>query len=190
MAEISDHNISPVVDIAAAGDNILVVGPEKLTLRVQSLILKAASKPFSVMLGPNWKEGRHMLADIPVEILLPEDDPVAMKYICAITHHQNKMVPKSMAVHDILGVAITADKYDLTDTLTFASGTWLQPHSKEPVELMVLAAAAFLFQDVQAFKAITKALVLNYHGSYLTLLSEGVESAMSWRVLCTHLRLR
>lgn len=55
-----------VINIAADGDIILVVGPAKLKIRVQSLILTAVSKPFSAMLGPNWKEGRQKhAADAP-----------------------------------------------------------------------------------------------------------------------------
>ena len=46
-----------VVNIATDGDVILIVGPEKARLRVQSLFLKAVSNPFSVMFGPDWKEG-------------------------------------------------------------------------------------------------------------------------------------
>jgi hypothetical protein len=57
------------------GDVILVVGPEKVKLRVHSLFLKAASKPFSAMFGPDWKEGHNMLGrDGPVEVPLPEDN--------------------------------------------------------------------------------------------------------------------
>lgn len=38
-----------VAEIAETGDVFLVMGPEKLKLRIQSLILKAKSKPFAAM---------------------------------------------------------------------------------------------------------------------------------------------
>jgi len=114
MAEITDNEPSTVVNIAAAGDLVLVIGPEKLKLLVHSLILKTASKPLAAMLGPNWKEGRDMLgADKPVELLLPEDSATALKYICAIIHYQNNTVPRILGAHDILDIAITADKYNV-----------------------------------------------------------------------------
>ena len=56
MDELRENKPSTVVKIAADGDVILVVEPEKVKLRVLSLFLKAASKPFSAMFGPDWKE--------------------------------------------------------------------------------------------------------------------------------------
>jgi hypothetical protein len=49
MEELRDNKLSAIVEIAADGDVILVVGPEKVKLCVHSLFLKAASKPFSAM---------------------------------------------------------------------------------------------------------------------------------------------
>ena len=82
-----------VVNIATDGDVILVVGPEKAKLRVQSLFLKAASKPFSAMFGPDWKEGHNILdLDALIELPLPENNANALKLICAIIHYRNKKV--------------------------------------------------------------------------------------------------
>jgi hypothetical protein len=124
MAEVGEHRPNTLVDIAADGDVILVVGPEKIGLRVHSLNLKATSKPFSAMLGPIWKEGRDLLQDESVEIPLPEDNAKALEYICAIIHHQNKMLPLTMTPLDVLEVAVVVDKYDLVDALRFASESW------------------------------------------------------------------
>lgn len=52
---------------------------------------------------------------------------------------------------------------------------------------MLLTAAAYLFQNAQGFKEITKALILDYDGPYLTLLCKEVESAMLWKVFCKYL---
>jgi len=187
MEELRDHNPSTVVNIAADGDVILVVGPEKVKLRVHSLFLKAASKPFSAMFGPNWKEG-HIIRgrDGPVELPLPEDNAAALKVICAVIHHRNNDVPQTLAAGDVLGVAVTADKYDCVDALKFASGNWLRPCKNVPVNLMFLTAAAFLFQNAQAFKEITRELILKHDGTYLALSCEEVESAMTWRVFCKY----
>jgi hypothetical protein len=188
LSEFRDNEPNEIVSIAATGDVILVVGPKKMKLRVQSMILKAISKPFSAMLDPGWKEGHDVRgADRPVELLLPEDNAIALKFICAITHCQNTMVPNTIAANDVLEVAVTTDKYDFVDALKFASKCWLHPLDKEAGELMVLTAAAYLFQNAQAFKEITKALILDYGGSYLALSSQAIESVMPWRVFCKYL---
>jgi hypothetical protein len=188
MEEPRDDKPSTIVEIAAGGDVILVVGPEEVKLRVHSLFLKTASKPFSAMFGPDWKEGHNMLGrDGPVELLLPEDNAAALKHICAIIHHQNNEVPQTLAAGDVLEVAITADKYDCVETLKFASGNWLRPGKNEAGDLMFLTAAAYLFRNAQAFKEITRALVLNHDGPYLAFLCEEVESAITWKVFCTYL---
>ena len=185
MKESKDNTPSIVVNLAADGDVILVVGPEKVKLRVHSLFLKAASRPFSALFGPDWKEGHNMLdRDGPVELLLPEDNAGALKLICAIIHHRNKKVPQTLAAGYVLAVAVTADKYDCVDALKFASGNWLRPGKNEAGNLMLLTAAAYLFQNAQAFNEITRALILNYDGPYLALSCEEVESAITWKVFC------
>jgi len=188
MAELRDKEQSTVVEIVADGDVILIVGPEKLKLRVHSLFLKAASRPFSAMFGPDWKEGHSLFGrDGPAELPLPEENGAALKLICVIIHHRNNMVPQTLAAGDVLGIAVTADKYDCIDALKFASGNWLQPRQNKAGDLMLLAAAAYLFQDAPAFQEITKAMILNHGGPYLTLSCEEVESAMNWRVFCEYL---
>lgn len=185
MEELRDSKPSTVVEFAADGDVILVVGQEKVKLRVYSLFLKAASKPFSAMFRPDWKEGHDMLdRDGPVEVLLPEDNAGALQLICAIIHHRNNKVPQTLAAGDVLRVAVTADKYDCVDALKFASGNWLRPGKNEAEDLMLLTTAAYLFKDAQAFKEITRELILNHHGSYLALSCEEVESTINWRVFC------
>lgn len=185
MEELEDNKPSTVIKIAADGDVTLVAGPSRVKLRVHSLFLKAASKPFSAMLGPNWVEGHNMLdRDGPVELPLPEDDAAALKIICAIIHHRNNEVPQTLAAGDALSVAVTADKYDFVDALKFASGNWLRPGKNEAGDLMLLTTAAYLFQNAQAFKELTRALILNHDGPYLGLLCKEVEFAVTWRIVC------
>lgn len=117
---------------------------------------------------------------------LPEDDSEALRLVCAVLHHRNEVVPQTLAPADILRVAIAADKYDCVGALTFASGVWLRFRKLEAQDLMLLTAAAYLFRNAEAFKQITKALVLDYDGPYLVLCSEEIESAMTWRVFCKY----
>ena len=108
-----------------------------------------------------------------------------MKIICSVIHHRNKDVPQTLAASDILAIAVTADKYDCVHALRFAGESWLRSSRDEAGNLMLLTAAAYLFQNAQAFKEITRALILDYDGPYLALSCEEVESAMTWRVFCT-----
>lgn len=185
MENLRDTQKKTLVEIAPDGDLILIVGPEEAKLLVHSMLLRAVSRVFSVMFRPDWKEGQDLLdRDGPTELPLPEDNAAALKIICCIIHHRNREIPQTLAAGDILAVAVTADKYDCLHALRFASESWLRPSTGESSNLMLLTAAAYLFQNAQAFKEITRALILDYDGPYLALSCEEVESAMTWRVFC------
>ncbi|XEV07515.1 hypothetical protein FSHL1_012802 [Fusarium sambucinum] len=183
MENPEDTHPDAIIDIAPDGDLILVVGPKKTKLRVRSTLLAAASKPFSAMLGPNWKEGndlRHQQG--PFELLLPEDDAVAMQIICVVIHYQNDKLSRTLDADDVFAVAVAANKYDCAHVLRFARESWLRTYGKESHSLVLLAASAYLFQDASAFRVITGVLVLNHVGSYLSLRIDEVESFLPWTV--------
>ncbi|KAL3587778.1 hypothetical protein FPOAC2_13677 [Fusarium poae] len=93
MENPRDTQTNTVVEIDPDGDLLLIVGPEETKLRVRSMLLMAASKPFSVMFGPNWKEGHDMRdRDGPFELSLPDDNAAALKIICSIIHYRNTEV--------------------------------------------------------------------------------------------------
>lgn len=191
METPNDTQTNTIVEIAPDGDLILIVGPEEAKLHVDSMMLRVASKPFSAMFGPNWKEGRDLLdgdrpVNRPVELPLPEDNAAALKIMCSVIHHQRSEVPRTLAAGDVLAVAVATDKYDCVEALSFASDGWLRPSRDEAGNLMLLTAAAYLFQNAQAFKELTKALILDYKDSYLTLSCREVESAMPWKVFCEY----
>jgi len=171
------------LDIDRDGDVILVVGPEKSKIRVHSLFLKTALKPFSAMFGPGWKEGHDILdRDGPIELVLPEDNASALQLICIILHHQNNKLPQTLPATDILRVAITADKFDFVRALMCANENWLRPDREKADDFMLLAASAYLFQNTQTFKNITRLLMLIHKVPYLDLLCEEVKSTMTWKV--------
>jgi hypothetical protein len=159
-----------------------LVGPDNVKLRVHSLVLKSASRTFFAMFEPTWKEGNMLGRNESTEVRLPEDNVTALRIICAVLHHRNELVPPTLTAGNILEIAIIADKYECIDALKFASQDWLQPRGNEAGDLMLLTAAAYLFQNAPAFKKITKAMILNHSGPYLALCSKKVESAITWRV--------
>ncbi|OBS22796.1 hypothetical protein FPOA_09123 [Fusarium poae] len=181
--ESPDPNTDKVIEIDPDGDIILLVGPDKTKLRVRSILLMAASKPFSAMLGPQWKEGHDMREQHGrFELPLPDDNAAALEIICYVIHYQNDKLPQTLAANDILAIAMTADKYDFVNALRFASESWFRTFGDEPESLVLLTASAYIFRNAQAFSEITRALVLNYSGSYLNLRTDEVESVMPWRV--------
>ncbi|GKU16312.1 unnamed protein product [Fusarium langsethiae] len=182
MENTTDAKPDTVVEIAPDGDLILVVGSDETKLRVRSVLMMAVSKPFSVMLGPDWKESHDMRDhDGLSKLSLPDDDAAALEIICSVIHYQNKKVPRTLPACDVLAVAVVADKYGCVDALKFASETWLRISGDEPDNLMLLTAAAYLFNNSQAFNKITGALVVDYDGPYLALCADEMESIMPWK---------
>ena len=186
MADSSNDTQSNIIDIAADGDLILVVGPEKMSLHVHSLFLKSSSKFFAALLGPNWKEGQKTIGqDGPTKVQLPEGDSAALRIICAIIHHRISLMPWNLAASKVFEVAVAADEYDCIGVLKFASEVWFYRGIKTTfAHLLYFTAAAYLFKNAKAFKELTKTLVLEYNGLYYGPLSERLESVMPWRVFC------
>ena len=166
------------VDIAPDGDIMLVVGPAKQHIRVHSLLLKLVSNPFSVLLGPNFKEGQELLAAStqstgsassgPKEIALPDDDPESMIILCKVIHHQGHLVDATLSPESLLNLAILSDKYDFLDTVRLQFKAWLS-HNETTQETNILVhciAAAYLFDDPVAFAKYTKDIVLHHVGSF------------------------
>lgn len=166
-------------------DRILIVGPEKTQIKVNSQFLSAASKPLRAMFKPEWESANGLkLPGEPYSVLLPEDDPAVMQVICAVIHLQNHMVPKDLPVPLIFSVAVTADKYDCIRALKFASNSWCHPEKNHTInDLFTLAAAAYLFEDAAAFKSITKQMILIHKGPFAPVPSLDVEAIMDWRFL-------
>ncbi|PVH91394.1 hypothetical protein DM02DRAFT_664040 [Periconia macrospinosa] len=172
-----DGEPDQVVNISRDGDVILIVGAENVRLRVQSQCLRSASKTFSAMFGPRWSEGQRLSKGSPTEVPLPEDDADAMRTICCIVHHRNDLVSQHLTAKEILRIAIGVDKYDLKIALKYASVEWLKPRvNAEREEMGHLLAAAFLFDNTDAFMAHTITLILRYNGSYLDFLDDDFTS--------------
>ncbi|ERF76287.1 hypothetical protein EPUS_04144 [Endocarpon pusillum Z07020] len=100
------------------------------------------------------------------------------------------MVPQTLAAIEVLRTSVVADKYDCLNAVKFVSECWLRRRGQEAGDLMLLTAAAYLFQNAQAFNEITKALILNHGGPYLALSCNEVESAMNWKVFYDDYQVR
>jgi len=177
-----------VVEIFPNGDVILVVGPQAIRLKVQSLFIRSASKVFSAMLGPDWSEGQGLSRGGSREIILVEDDAEALRIICCVIHHRNDDVPQTLTPEQVLQIAIAADKYNLTVALRYAIAQWLK-YSDIPkmADMGYLMVSALLFSDRDAFANNTLALVLYYTSPYLELFEdEKISQFIPYKMICKH----
>jgi hypothetical protein len=104
-----------------SGDIILVVGDDQVRISASSQLLCIASRPFSKMLGPNFKEGQPDDAGARREISLPDDKPSAIDLMCNIIHyriHELSLAPTAAKLHDL---AIVSDKYDCIQATSLAA---------------------------------------------------------------------
>jgi hypothetical protein len=95
QSQICNGGKPQVTNTYLDGDVILIIGVEKLRLRVDSQSLRSASKVFSAMFGPDWREGKRTSAENLTDIELPEDDTNAMLRVCYILHDREDLVPKN-----------------------------------------------------------------------------------------------
>lgn len=151
-------------------DIILVVGEDEVRIAASSQFLCLVSKPFSKMLGPNFKEGQPGDATTKKEISLPEDKPSTMERMCNIIHlqiHGSSPVPTAAELHDL---AILSDKYDCVQATSLAARAWIRPSSSHNTDdLGLLLVSASIYTLPEAFDNISSSLVLNHQGSYRVL---------------------
>ena len=173
-------------DISLDGDVVLIVGPQQVGLRVHSLRLRCASKVFDSMFGPTWSEGQGLCQESPREVPLPEDDADALHTICLVLHYRHD-VRSDLTPHEVLRIAIMADKYDLGVALKYARTQWLKSENTvEMLDTAYLMLAAFLLSDMDAFVATNLRLILDYEGSYKKLLDdETISEFLDWETFCT-----
>ncbi|KAK0747105.1 btb/poz-like protein [Schizothecium vesticola] len=178
---MSDQDIPAVVDndpfekICDDPDVILVVGPNKVPIGVDTRCLRRGSKVFNAMFKPPWMESTRLSndPDSPTDLALPEDDAQAMHHVCCIIHHRNDLVPAVFSASDILQIAVVVDKYDMLTALKYAAGGWLEtrPEAETPEAEAILSmgnllAAAYLFRDPKQFRSIAFQLMFGYSGTY------------------------
>lgn len=165
-----------IVNIADRGDAILVVGQSDniVRLKVDSHILRAASKTFKIMFGPDFAEGRDLNYDAPKEISLSDDDANAMELVCKVVHLKQSDIATELPSKTVLDIAQIVDKYSLHEALKFALASWIQVDKvKESTDLGNMLKAASLLKQRAAYKSITKSLVMNHTDSYQDFLDEG-----------------
>lgn len=108
------------------GDVVINTSTEGFSLLVSSKILSVASPVFAAMFSPHFREGCSLAtSSAPITIDLLEDAPAALENICNVLHFKHDLVTEEMYFHELLEIAIVADKYDLVKSLGPWRDKWL-----------------------------------------------------------------
>ena len=184
-ASITANALTETHAIAPTGDIILVVGRGKTELRVHSVCMRTASEVFDAMLGPRFLEGQTSNGDSPKKISLPDDNAAAMTTICNVIHHRNDLAPEVSALGGLDEIALAADKYDCVLALKYAMFQWLD--YKEPVTFQSLGRlliAAYVFNNPDAFRRVTRRLITDFSRSYLLLIDTRFSEIIPSSIYC------
>jgi hypothetical protein len=162
MSSTTDQNLTC--------DIILVVGEDQVRISASSLLLCMALKPFSKMLGPNFKEGQSNDGSTGKEIPLLADKPSTIELMCNIIHcriRETSHTPAAIEIHDL---AIVSDKHDCIRATALAARVWIHPNSardtNEPGHFLI---SAFMFALPKAFYKVSTSLIINHQGAYKVL---------------------
>lgn len=172
-------------DIAPDGDVVLIVGPEKARLRVYSQCLRAASKVFNAMFGPDWSEGQGLSTCVPKEVALDEDNASALRTICLVLHHHAD-VPEVTSAKEIATIAVVSDKYDLAVALRYASASWLDQRRKSDLlDMGYRMVAAVLFNNSPICVQQSTDLVVCCDEPYMSLLDDDlIAQFIPFKTIC------
>ncbi|TLD37648.1 hypothetical protein E2P81_ATG04460 [Venturia nashicola] len=158
------------VAIDPDGDVLLVVGKHEsqVSLQVSSKVLSVASKMFKAMFFGHFKEAVELASSTtPYQVLLPDDEPVAMVALCSVLHHV-EFAP-DLSVLNLSAFAGVADKYDAIKACKLAGKAWLdhiylQTTGISSFLLIEILCVAYIFEDYQNFKKISKRVLVQPDG--------------------------
>ncbi|KAK8184431.1 hypothetical protein BC567DRAFT_218369 [Phyllosticta citribraziliensis] len=136
------------------------------------------------MLGPHFNEGQNLSCENPKRIPLPEDNPSAMKLLCAILHHRYEP-EETPSFKLIQALAEAVDKYLCVSSTTAITTMWLhvilvRASVWDFAQLVELLAASYLLKSDSAFHETSKHLVLKY-SSTLALDFDHAMTRLPWK---------
>lgn len=161
-------------EITSRGDLTLVIGKEKVRLRVHSAVMRDGSPVFDEWLGctPGW--GPMILKENPRELSLEDDDPEAIRLLCSILHCTITASPP--APTSILRLAEAALRYDSVSKVSLTVRVWynkLASSQEEVDELWPLLLAADILHLDDFFADVSLQLLLKHSGSFQNLTRRG-----------------
>ncbi|GIZ45852.1 hypothetical protein CKM354_000900200 [Cercospora kikuchii] len=163
-----------VKDVAPDGDVILVVGADKVKMRVSSVLLAKASPVFKTMFGPHFHDGQQPRgASNPIEIPLPDDSGESMHRLCKMVHLVCEQHEDFGDPLNIFNLAECIDKYCCAGPLRLQSSAILfnclefyDFHVLADRDFWSVTSAAYFMDCSKAFKVATTRLVYDTKGEF------------------------
>ncbi|KAF5534268.1 hypothetical protein FPHYL_13462 [Fusarium phyllophilum] len=178
VAKEKDNPTTPDFQSFAPDGDVVFVVNNDTRVRVQSTVMKSASRVFAKMLGPNFMEGQALAAantkTDPFEIALPEEESsICFGWICRALHCQSSTTLWNPTRAEIVKVWSIIDKYDMKQSMQLSVMFWSNILSKTcpPWDLWPMALVCLQHRDATSYKTITGKL-LRLKGSFLTRASE------------------
>lgn len=173
----SDPSIADptIIEVVPNADVTFLVGPQgtiQHRIKACSALLVIASKYFSTLLGPRFREGQAAANGEDIE--LNDDDPEAFTTLCNILHLQHDALVYPMSSEDLLALAIVADKYGCTKSLSLTLNTIFPmkvDSSRTVHEVGRFVAASYLLDHPQLFRNFTRSLVIDFTPPFLDLMT-------------------
>lgn len=161
-----------VEDVDLGGDVTLVVGqePNQARIKVLKALLAFVSKYFATLFSNTFREGE--VAAAGKELFLKDDDPRSFITLCKILHMELDPTEKGMAPHELLGLAVVADKYGCVKALGLSLKTIFPEKPTVPVtfqEAGQLVCAAYLLNHAALFYNYTQHMMAGYTEPFTSL---------------------
>ncbi|KAK5162772.1 uncharacterized protein LTR77_011203 [Saxophila tyrrhenica] len=142
----------------------------QISFLVSSKVVCLASRPFAVLLGPNFHEGQTLAqaASLPIHIELPDDDAKGLDVVFKVLHH--KAGTDNLPLPILAATARLVDKYQMQEVFHAHSLRWLYQHlrgsgtSKTLPEYLGIAFG-FRLPAVQAIIAFGMATITGFLAS-------------------------
>lgn len=138
LLTVGPEDEAPMIEISTDTTNA------SKTFRVCSRTVSRQSKPLKALLAisanaspckpsqamtpstpPNLIIGNLAVTPPPAKLTLPDDDPGKMEILLLILHGWNRSVPDTLALDDLLSLALLADKYDVVPVLRHWADKWV-----------------------------------------------------------------
>jgi hypothetical protein len=154
--------MAALTTIDKRGDVILLLGNDDemaVKLLVSSKVLSLASSVFEAMFNSGFAEGQDLSPTSPREVLLPDDDPKYMTYICKLVHMQTSDVPEKLDILSLADFALLCDKYHCADGVRPWSRLWISWFTPETPVYAKLLTVAYLLDLPQEFRKVSQNLL-------------------------------
>ncbi|KAI5457178.1 hypothetical protein BGZ63DRAFT_428592 [Mariannaea sp. PMI_226] len=172
-----DHEI-PTRDIETPGElAVPETGAEEyqLQLLVSSRHLSLASSVFRELLDQPPSEPVNGVDQSLRRLILPSWDPEALLIVMDIIHGHHRDVPRSVTLKTLVDVALIVDHYRIHEITEIFSEIWMRNLPQPPPDVhgnlsIVYLFLAWVFSDIDLFKAMTALAILHCEGPINTML--------------------